>query len=145
MPSIFMDFHSSQSVEIQTFSLRPAFELKAEDTGLNLQPREGPLILKPTFTPTNLSITLEGSVFARSTVVQTISPYDYALGVWEVVDTRNASRFSDRVDTIELGGDLSRFVELGTHCMKARVLYKSNVARQQFTSNTDRFSWTLER
>ena len=100
--------------------------------------------ISPISNPVTLSVTLEGAVFARSLVNQTVSLYDYTLGTWEVVDTRAARRFTDRVDQIDVTtGDLSRFVNPVTGEMKGRVLYLSPNRRQQFASNTDQFSWTV--
>jgi T5SS/PEP-CTERM-associated repeat protein len=91
--------------------------------------------------PSFMSITLEGSVFARSNVVQTIHAYNFDTAQFELVDTRNASRFNDNSTTVELLGNLSRFVEDGTHVVVARVRYQSDNPRQQFSSNTDLFTW----
>ena len=99
--------------------------------------------LSSTETPSSLEVTLEGAVFARSTVNQTIELFDYAAAAWEAVDTRAATRFMDSVVTVSLTGDLSRFVEPGTMCMKARIRYQSPIARQQFSSNIDQFIWTI--
>jgi hypothetical protein len=88
-------------------------------------------------------VTLEGAVFARSPVNQTIELYDYIAGVWEQVDTRAATRFSDSTVTVAATGDLSRFVEAGTMFIKARIRYQSTNPRQQFSSNTDLFIWTI--
>ena len=60
---------------------------------------------------------------------QTIRLFDYQNGVWETVDVRAASRFSDRVDTVALAGDLSRFVEPATLNVKARIEFTSAVQR----------------
>ncbi len=97
----------------------------------------------PTLTPSSFEVTLEGAVFARSTVNQTIELYDYVADQWEQVDTRAASRFSDSTVTVAATGDLSRFVEAGTMCLQARIRYQSLNPRQQFSSNTDQFIWTI--
>ena len=68
----------------------------------------------PVASPSSLEVTLEGSVFARSQVYQTIELYDYVAGVWEQVDARAATRFTDSTVTLAATGDLSRFVEGGT-------------------------------
>ncbi|MEM7453011.1 MAG: hypothetical protein AAF456_01530 [Planctomycetota bacterium] len=99
--------------------------------------------LSPSSDPSYMQITLEGSVFARSTVVQTIELFNYDSSSWEQVNSQNANRFSDTTVTVEPGGDLSRFVEPGTDCIEARVRYQSPSARQQFTSNTDLFTWVI--
>ncbi len=94
--------------------------------------------------PVTLQVTMEGAVFARSTVVQSIELYDYVAGAWVLVDSRNASRFSDSTVTVAATGDLSRFVEETTQCVEARVRFQSTEARQNFSSNTDHFFWTIE-
>ncbi len=99
--------------------------------------------VSPMANPSSLEVTLEGAVFARSTVNQTIELYDYVTDAWEQVDTRPATRFTDSMVTVAATGDLSRFVEAGTMCMMARIRYQSPVARQQFSSNTDQFIWTI--
>ena len=95
-------------------------------------------------TPTRFNFLLEGSVFARSTVVQSIDLYDYATGVWEEVDSRDATRFTDSEITAMPGGDLTRFIEPGTGCIEARIRYQSINPRQQFTANIDQAIWLIE-
>ena len=92
--------------------------------------------------PTSIEVTLEGSVFARSTVEQTVELFDFDRREWVEIDVRNAARFSDSTVVIPVtaAGD---FVENGTLAIQARVRYRSLVARQRFTSNTDLLSWTL--
>lgn len=97
----------------------------------------------PVASPSTMEVTLEGSVFGRTQVDQTIELFDYAAGVWEEVDTREATRFTDSVVTVAATGDLSRFVETGTMCVKARIRYQSISPRQRFSSNTDQFFWTI--
>ena len=97
----------------------------------------------PTVNPSSMQTTLEGSVFARSEVTQTIELFDYAVNDWEQIDSRAATRFTDSSVTVAATGDLSRFVESGTMCIQARIRYQSPVARQQFSSNTDQFIWTI--
>ena len=97
----------------------------------------------PTASPTSLEVTLEGAVFARSTVVQTIELWDYFAGDWELVDTRNATNMVDSTATVAATGDLSRFVDQTAFAVKARVHFQSLSARQRFASNTDQFLWTI--
>ena len=101
----------------------------------------------PTATPTGIDFTLEGSVFARSNVVQTIELYDYQAATWVLVGNSNAVRSPspDSVVTVSATGDLSRFVQPGTQNMVARVRYKSDQPRQNFASNTDQVIWTIGR
>lgn len=93
--------------------------------------------------PNSMEVRLEGSVFARNTVVQSIWMFDYSLNNWEEVDTSNASRFVDRIDVVALDGDLSRFVDQSNGRIKARVRFMSANPRQQFTSNTDSLIWRI--
>ena len=80
-------------------------------------------------------------MFARVPITQTIELFDYDVGDWEVIDSRTAPRFNDLTVTIELTGDLSRFVEPGTRCMEARIRFRGATQRAQFRSNTDRAIW----
>ena len=97
-------------------------------------------------TPSSLEFKLEGTVFARSNVVQTIELFDYVATTWEIINSRNAVRSPapDSVVTVAATGDLSRFVEAGTMCVEARVRYKSDSPRQNFASNTDQTIWTIQ-
>ncbi|MEM7455786.1 MAG: hypothetical protein AAF456_15645, partial [Planctomycetota bacterium] len=97
----------------------------------------------PTANPSEMEVTLEGSVFARSTVNQTIELFNYNTSSWEQVFTGEANRFSDTTVTVEITGDLSRFVDGGSNNIEARVRYQSPAGRQNFTSNTDQFIWTI--
>jgi hypothetical protein len=97
----------------------------------------------PFANPSAMEVTLEGSVFARSAVSQRIELFDYVAGGWEQIDLRDASRFSDGVVNIMPSGDLSRFVQPGTRAMSARIHFQSLNPRQQFSSNTDLFQWTV--
>lgn len=100
----------------------------------------------PTASPTSFEFTLEGAIVASSNVVQTIELFNYVASEWELVDTRNAgsSPAPDSVVSVVATGDLSRFVEAGTRCIEARVRYKSDNPRQNFTSNTDQTIWTIQ-
>ncbi|MEM7453207.1 MAG: hypothetical protein AAF456_02520 [Planctomycetota bacterium] len=97
----------------------------------------------PSMMPTSIEFTYEGAVFARGTVTQTIELYDYDAQQWVQIDSRNASRFTDSVITVDATGDLSRFVEPGTFMMEARVRHVSANPRQVFTTNTDQCIWTI--
>lgn len=99
--------------------------------------------LSPTATPSLLEVTLEGSVFARGQVIQTIELFDYSAGSWEQIDSRDADQFNDASITVAATGDLSRFVEADTNSVEARIRFQSPVNRQKFASNTDQFIWTI--
>ncbi|MEM7453094.1 MAG: hypothetical protein AAF456_01950 [Planctomycetota bacterium] len=98
----------------------------------------------PAPTPSSFEFTLEASVFARGLVSQRIEFFDYDLGDWEQVDIRDASRFGDIVTVAVGAGDLSRFVEPGTNCIEARVLFRSASQRQQFSASVDQTFWTID-
>jgi hypothetical protein len=100
----------------------------------------------PIVTPSSLEFTLEGAVFARSNVVQTIELFDYVAATWEIVDSRNAARspVPDSVVTVAATAGLSRFVESGTSCIEARIRFNSDGPRQNFASNTDQTIWTIQ-
>ena len=114
-----------QTSDIQS---RTAFELIGSSTVAN---------------PSSLQVTLEGAVFGRTEVLQTIELFDFTNDVWHIVDTRTAARFVDQEITISAAGDLSRFIEPGTLRMKSRISFQSPNSRQQFSSHTDRFVWTI--
>ena len=96
-----------------------------------------------TETPSEISFTLEASVFARSQVIQSIDLFNFATSSWEEVDTRTASRFSDSITTINPTGNLSRFVEPGTRAMRSRCRFESTNPRQNFAANLDMAFWTF--
>lgn len=99
----------------------------------------------PTNNPVRFDVTLEGSVFARSNVVQTIAIYDFDTSAFEVVSTENASRSPnpDLTVTATGTGDLSRFVGPNNE-IQVRVKYHASANRAQFTSNTDQLYWTIQ-
>lgn len=91
-----------------------------------------------TQTPSSISVVLESSVFARTDISQVLSVFNYQTNTFEQVDIRNASRFVDQTTSIELTGDLTRFIEPGTGEMSARVKFVSANPRTRFTTNIDR-------
>lgn len=98
----------------------------------------------PIAQPSLLEVQLESSVFARTTIDQTIELFNFNTAMWEELDFRPASRFVDATVNVAASGDLSRFVEPGTQSIRARVRFQSVVARQQFAANTDAWSWTIQ-
>ena len=93
--------------------------------------------------PSLISVVLEGAVFARSTVTQTIELYDHDAKAWEEIDSRNASDFADSVVRVDILSDFERFIEPTSLEMLARVRYRSLNPRQRFSSNTDKFHWLI--
>ena len=80
----------------------------------------------------------------RSQVVQSIDLFDFQNDVWEEVDSRDASRFTDLVTEISPGGNLARFVQPITLGIKARVRFESVNPRQKFTALIDQAIWIIE-
>lgn len=99
----------------------------------------------PTENPVAIQYEFEGSVFARTTVVQSLDIWNYDSGEWEEVDSRDASRFIDASVSLSLAGDLTRFIEPGTGKMLSRVRFVSNNPRQRFTANVDRIGFMVEK
>ncbi|MEM7454579.1 MAG: hypothetical protein AAF456_09545 [Planctomycetota bacterium] len=101
--------------------------------------------ISPTQTPSSIDVVVEGAVFARSNVVQTIEAFDYDAGAWEQIDQRNAVRSPapDSVVVVELTGDLTRFVEDSTGEIAMRVNFTSDNRRQNFSSNSDQCIWVI--
>ena len=98
----------------------------------------------PTANPAMLGVQLEGSVFARSTVIESIELYNYMTGAWEVVYSEPASEFVDGVIWLmNSDDDLNRYVDQVTLAVEARIRYQSLNPRQRFTSNTDQFIWWI--
>ena len=99
--------------------------------------------ISPTQSPASMKFTLEGSVFARSQVVQSIDLYNYTADSWEEIHSRDASSFTDSTTIAEATGDLSRFVQPETRMIEARCRFESPSQRQQFTANVDQTVWTI--
>ena len=91
----------------------------------------------------SLEIELEGSVFARNMVTQTIEIFDFESETWIEVDSRQAMRFSDSTTRVELTGDLAKYIHPTSLELKCRIRYESNSARQQFASNSDKLAWIV--
>lgn len=98
----------------------------------------------PVSSPFEMAFSIEASVFSRLQVSQTFELFDYATNQWEIVHVGTASRFIDSTTTIELSGDLTRFIEDGTRSMRARCLYQGAEPRAQFTARIDHVNWIVE-
>ena len=98
----------------------------------------------PVTNPAFFEITVESAAFYRSAVVQSVELFDFEAGVFVEVDSRTASRFTDGVATASAAGDLLRFVEAGTACVTARIVYSSPDQRQAFSVAIDQISWTVQ-
>jgi hypothetical protein len=77
-----------------------------------------------------LTFTLESSVRSAKPVTQEIFLFDYDLDDYVLFDTRDARALGDEVVVVAPTGDLSRFVQPGTQCVEARIVYtKQGLAR----------------
>jgi hypothetical protein len=138
-------FGQHQSGDLTSLSQSDNSDLSIRRSSIDLIARTGFEVTgtSPESNPDSIRLIVEGSVFARSGVTQTIDLYDFDSATWEQLDSRMASRFSDVVVDVAATGELSRFVESGSNRLKARVQYRSTASRQQFSSNTDQFIWTI--
>ena len=91
--------------------------------------------------PPILAFMLEGSVFSRGDVTQTVSLFNYDSDSFEPVDVRTASRFLDQRIEIRPTGDSTRFVQPGTGCVEARIQFDGSTPRMKFTANIDQANW----
>jgi uncharacterized membrane protein len=135
---------SAGGVEALEFSDDVDLSVRRSPTGIQAVVELELKGISPTETPTMLSFTLEAAMFARSTVNQSIWLFDYVADDFEQLDIRQAATFTDLVTTVMPTGDLSRFVEPVTGCVKARVVFQSVNPRQQFTANIDQIIWQIE-
>lgn len=99
--------------------------------------------VSPTATPSSFDVTLEGSCFARTTVVQSIALWNYSTSSYDEVSSSNASLFFDNEVTASATGTLSDYVGPG-NAIQARIRFQGGVPRLSFASNTDQFNWTIE-
>lgn len=97
-----------------------------------------------TANPVTFAFTFEASVFARSSVTQTICLFNYDTNQFEEVDSRPAQRFTDQIVEVTPSGDLSRFVQLGTNSVEAQIRFQSASPRQRFSSKSDQVRWTIK-
>lgn len=98
----------------------------------------------PSATPVGLSLTVEGSVFARTEVAQRVDFWNFETSEWELIDDGVATRFVDSTVNAVGAGDLSRFVDSGNLEVRARVRLQSLNPRQQFSANIDQISWNID-
>jgi CubicO group peptidase (beta-lactamase class C family) len=94
--------------------------------------------------PVNLQVTLEGAVFARGRVDQSVDLFNHRSQQWERVDTRAAAQFIDRVTTITPDGDLIRFVDPQDGTVMIRCRFESVSPRQQFALYLDQLVFRIQ-
>lgn len=97
----------------------------------------------PVLNPGTISVTYEGSVFARSGVIQTVEIFDFKQQQWIELDNRSASRFVDSVVQVEAPGDLTRFVDSGTLEVRTRIQHTASQNREHLTVNMDQIIWSI--
>ena len=96
----------------------------------------------PTQNPSAISVTVEGSTTGIP-VVQKVLALNYLIGIWELVDERPASS-SDNKITINLTGNLSRFIQPVTGRMSIKVGYHDLlVLFPAWTSSLDIAIWNV--
>jgi hypothetical protein len=100
-----------------------------------------------TETPSLLNITIESRKGSRVTqaITQTIELYNYDTDAFESVDSRVIGQTDSSV-TVELNGDLSKFVEAGTKCLKARTIFfrpLQTTPTPAFGVDIDEFTWLI--
>ncbi|MEE2827366.1 MAG: hypothetical protein VYE64_12125 [Planctomycetota bacterium] len=79
----------------------------------------------PSESPTAIELTFEGfSVTGRPVIIQEIALYNFQTADYEVVRTKRMPIAEDESFTVDLSGDLSRFIEPGTCKMEARMVHK---------------------
>ena len=93
--------------------------------------------------PSAFQFSVEGSVFARGAVEQTVELFDYDASAWVAFGTVNSNRFGDSTQVVDGTGDLARFVDDATGEVRARVRFRALVGRNQFATNTDHIFWTI--
>jgi hypothetical protein len=99
----------------------------------------------PTATPSAFEFILEGRAVSRPNVVQRVEFFNYVMASYEIVDEQDAVRMPpDLAITVAPSGDLSRFVDPTTLEIRARVRYRADSPRAQFSSRTDQAVWMIE-
>lgn len=77
-------------------------------------------------------VILEGAVFARGDVIESVELFDFASRAWVLLHTQAAQRFADSRTLIPLTGPLNRFVHTGTNQVRGRVRYVSSSPGHSF-------------
>jgi hypothetical protein len=98
--------------------------------GITMFPTEPPVWIAfegtlPFDNPQDLSVTLEASVNTVG-ISQTIEMFNWNSQQYELVDTHSASFNSDSVVTVDLTGNVTDYVEVGTGTVKSRVGWKKS-------------------
>lgn len=95
----------------------------------------------PSDDPLALSVRLESrSSLGGST--QSIELFNFDSQTYESIDVRNASLNTDSIVELDLSGDLSRFVEVGTGAVRARLRYSEGVlSARGWNACLDQWVW----
>lgn len=105
----------------------------------------------PSESPTAIELTFEGfSVTSRPVIIQEIALYNFQTADYEVVRSKRMSIVEDESFTVDLSGDLTRFIEAGTGKMEARMIHKPAPRRfwqppvGEVDMSWDHFKWKVE-
>lgn len=98
----------------------------------------------PLENPDKIELVVEASVDESAKgVLQGIEMFNYSQNRYETVDIRAIDQ-NDAVVLIKITRNHSDYVEPGTFCVKARVLYRTGKASTTFTMGVDELFWTIE-
>ncbi len=90
-----------------------------------------------------MNFTFESSVRSAIPVTQEIYLFDYDLDDYVLFDTRDARVLGDEVVVIEPTGDLTRFVQPGTLCVEARIVYSKQGLARGIQAFIDQAVWNV--
>ena len=99
--------------------------------------------VSPYTDPGCLEISIESSVFGRSTVNLTMEYWDYEAEAWLEIGTGQTSRFVDSTLRFSSLDNCQRFVHPETGAIRARCRYQGVNTRQKFATHIDAVSWTV--
>lgn len=92
-----------------------------------------------------LTFTLESSVRSALPVTQEVFLFDYDLDDYVLFDTRDAQTLGDDVVVAEPTGGLTRFVQPGTHCVEARIVFTKQGLARGVQAFIDQAVWHVKR
>ena len=92
-----------------------------------------------------MNFTFESSVRSALPVTQEIYLFDYDLDDYVLFDTRDARVLGDEVVVIEPTGDLTRFVQPGTLCVEARIVYTKQGLARGVQAFIDQAVWNVKK
>ncbi len=122
----------------ESFQLNPGITLNQFEPPVWIQ-FEGEL---PNDQPDSLSVLLEAHANTVG-LTQSIEMFNFVSGDYELVDSRNVAFINDAVIEIQLGGDVTRFVEPATGLVRARTgwIASGPVLLYPWTISIDQAGW----